>query len=316
MYASAARVKSGKAKPKSKALRKIARNWDLYIIIAPVVLFFCIFHYAPMYGLQLAFKNFLASRGIWGSPWIGFANFTRFFNSFYFVRLIRNTIGLSFYQLAIGFPAPILLALMMNEVRSRFFRKTVQMVTYAPHFLSMVVLVGMLFALFDVERGLVNNFLKLLGADPVSFMGSPQWFKTMYVFSEVWQNAGWKSIIYMAALAGIDPQLYEAASVDGASKLQKTINITIPGILPQAIILLILDVGHIMNIGFEKVYLMQNAVNMEASDVISTYVYKTGILGAQYSFTTAIGFFNSAINVVLVLLVNRIARKVSDTSLW
>ena len=219
-------------------------------------------------------------------------------------------------QLVIGFPAPILLALMLNEVRNRFFKKSVQMVTYAPHFLSTVVMVGMMVAFLSPTSGNINSLIKLCGGKPIFFMAESGWFKPLYVFSTIWQNAGWRSIIYIAALANIDPQLYEAAEVDGASKLQKIRYVTLPGVLPTAIIMLIMETGRMMNIGFEKAFLMQNPVNLEASEIISTYVYKVGLLNAQFSFATAVGLFNAAVNICLLLMVNWIARRVSETSLW
>ncbi|WP_235782050.1 ABC transporter permease [Paenibacillus senegalensis] len=300
----------------SKALKPYWRNWELYVLIAPAIAYFIIFEYIPMYGLQIAFKNFIATQGIWGSPWIGFDHFERFFNSYFFWRLIKNTIGISLYQLAIGFPAPIILALMINEVRQKHFKRFVQTVTYAPHFLSTVVLVGMILIFLSPSTGLVNQVIKLFGGDPVFFMTEPGWFKSIYVWSGVWQSMGWSSIIYLAALAGIDPQLHEAAKVDGATRLQRIWHVNIPGIMPTIVILLILNSGSLMAVGFEKVFLMQNDLNMEASDVIATYVYRAGILGAQYSFAAAVGLFNSIINFILLVLVNKAARRLNETSLW
>jgi putative aldouronate transport system permease protein len=301
---------------RSVLLKSISRNWELYLMITPVLIYFFIFHYLPMYGVQIAFKNFSVVKGIWGSSWIGFKHFIRFFKSYHFWALIKNTLGISIYQTAVAFPVPILLALMMNELRSEKFKKTLQTVTYAPHFLSTVVLVGMLTAFVSPRNGIINEFIKFFGGKPISFMTEPSWFKTLYVFSGVWQNAGWGSIIYMAALAGIDTQLYEAAIVDGATKLQRIWNVTIPGILPTAIILLIMDTGRIMSVGFEKVFLMQNGLNMVASDVISTYVYRMGLMSSEFSFSSAVGLFNSVINMTMLILVNKLAKKFGETSLW
>ncbi|WP_312894608.1 ABC transporter permease [Paenibacillus eucommiae] len=292
------------------------KNWDLYLLISPVVVYFIVFHYLPMYGVQIAFKDFIASKGFWDSPWVGFKHFQRFFDSYYFWRLIKNTLGISLYQLAVGFPVPILLALMINEVQSKRFRKTVQTITYAPHFLSTVVVVGMIFIFLSPKSGLLNLALQALGFGPVFFMTDAGWFKTIYVFSDVWQQMGWSSILYLAALAGVDPQQHEAAKMDGASRLQRIWHINLPSILPTIIILLILSMGSMFSLGFEKIFLMQNDLNMEGSDVISTYVYRSGILGAQYSFSTAVGLFNSVVNCILLISVNQIARKVSRTSLW
>ncbi|MCR8632986.1 ABC transporter permease [Paenibacillus radicis (ex Xue et al. 2023)] len=297
-------------------LKSIRRNWDLYVLILPVIAYFVIFHYLPMYGVQIAFKDFMAVKGIGGSPWVGLKHFERFFNSYYAWRLIRNTLGISLYQLAVSFPIPIILALLINEVRNNKFKRIVQTVTYAPHFLSTVVMVGLILVFLSPKNGMINLVIIALGGDPVYFMVENGWFKSVYVLSEVWQNAGWASIIYLAALAGIDPQLYEAAVVDGASKIKRIIHITIPSLMPTAIILLILNFGHVMSVGFEKVFLMQNNLNLESSEVISTYVYKNGLVGAQYSFSAAIGLFNSVINFTLLIVVNSISKRISQTSLW
>jgi putative aldouronate transport system permease protein len=297
-------------------MRSLRKNWDLYLLIAPVMMYILLFHYVPMYGLQIAFKNFTAVKGIWGSSWVGLDHFERFFNSFYFWRLIKNTLGISLYELVVGFPAPLLLALMINEVSSRRFRKVVQTVTYAPHFLSTVVLVGMVLMFLSPQKGVINHLIQLLGGHSIPFMTEPEWFKTIYVFSGVWQSAGWGSIIYLAALTGIDPGLHEAAIIDGASRLRRIWHINLPSIMPTVVILLILNLGNIMGVGFEKIYLMQNNLNKESSDVIATYVYQSGILGAQYSFSAAVGLFNSLVNFVLLVMVNAVARKVNETSLW
>ena len=292
------------------------RNWELYVIISPVLAYYLIFEYFPMYGVQIAFKNFVATKGIWGSPWVGFRHFERFFDSYYFWRLIKNTLGISLFQLAVGFPVPILLALMINEAKSKWFKKTVQTVTYAPHFLSTVVLVGMVVIFLSPQSGIVNQIIVLFGGQPISFMTEPSWFKTIYVTSGVWQQMGWSSIIYLAALAGIDPQLHEAAKVDGATRLQRIWHVNLPGIMPTIVVLLILNMGSIMGVGFEKIYLMQNDLTLESSEVISTYVYKSGIIQAQYSFSAAVGLFNSVINMILLVTVNYIARRLNETSLW
>jgi len=306
----------GSGQRHSEAFRQVRRNWDLYLLMLPVLAYFIIFNYWPMLGIQIAFKKFYAVKGIWGSPLVGLANFQRFFSSYYFWRLIRNTLGISLMQLVIGFPVPILLALMLNEVRNRYFRKSVQMVTYAPHFLSTVVLVGMMIAFLSPSSGNINHLIELLGGKPIFFMAETAWFKPLYVLSNIWQNAGWSSIIYMAALTNIDPQLYEAAEVDGASKFQKMKFVILPGILPTAIIMLILETGRMMNVGFEKAFLMQNPVNLEASEIISTYVYKIGLLNAQFDFAAAVGLFNAVVNICLLLIVNQTTKRVSETSLW
>jgi len=297
-------------------LHAMRRNWDLYLLIAPVIVYVLVFEYYPMYGLQIAFKNFTAANGIWGSPWIGFDHFQRFFNSYYFDRLIRNTLEISLYSLLVGFPAPLLLALMIHEMRRSWFRRTVQTITYAPHFLSTVVVVGIVIMMLSTQKGIVNHVIEWAGGKPIGFMTEPSWFKTIYVLSGVWQSAGWGSIIYLAALAGVDPQLHEAAIMDGASRFQRICRINLPAIAPTIIVLLILNAGQIMSIGFEKIYLMQNDLNIESSDVIPTYVYRSGILGAQMSFSVAVGLFNSVINCMLLVIVNYAARKMNETSLW
>ncbi|MGI6148215.1 MAG: sugar ABC transporter permease [Firmicutes bacterium] len=297
-------------------VRRILKNWDLYLLILPVVAYFLVFHYYPMYGVQIAFKNFFANRGILGSPWVGLRHFERFFNSYYFWRLLRNTLGIGLYELLVGFPIPIILALSINEVAHKRFQRFVQNVTYAPHFLSTVVLVGMVFMFLSRTNGVVNNVIEFLGGERISFMTEPKWFKTIYVLSGVWKNMGWNSIIYLAALSGVDPELHEAAKVDGASQFQRIRHINLPAIIPTIVILLILNAGRVLSVGFEKVYLMQNSLNMEASDVIATHVYRTGLLGAQYSYAAAVGLFNSIVNFIMLISVNRIARRLNETSLW
>ncbi|MEG0014587.1 MAG: ABC transporter permease subunit [Cellulosilyticaceae bacterium] len=296
--------------------KSFKRNYDLYLLLIPVIIFYLIFHYGPMYGVQIAFKDFLAVEGIMGSPWVGFKHFDKFFNSYYFFRLIYNTISISFLQLIFSFPAPIILALMINELGVGKFKKAIQNITYAPHFLSTVVIVGMLTNFLSPNTGFINNILEFFGQEPIAFLTEPSWFKAIYVTSGVWQNAGWSSIIYIAALSGIDPEIHEAAKIDGAGKLQRIRHINLPGIVPTMVILLILNVGGIMNVGFEKIFLMQNDLNLEVSDVITTYSYKMGIQGAQYSFSAAIGLFNSVINFILLIVVNKFAKKLTENSLW
>ena len=296
--------------------RRILKNWDLYLLIVPVVAYFVIFHYYPMYGVQIAFKNFMPARGIAGSPWVGLRHFERFFNSYYFWRLLRNTLGIGVYELLVGFPFPIILALAINEVTNKRFQRFLQTVTYAPHFLSTVVLVGIVSMLLSYNNGVVNSMIQLFGGERISFMTEPGWFKTIYVLSGVWKNMGWNSIVYLAALSGVDPELHEAAKVDGATQFQRIIHINLPSIVPTIVVLLILNAGRVLSVGFEKAYLMQNSLNMEASDVIATHVYRTGLLGAQYSYAAAVGLFNSVVNFIMLVVVNRIARRLNETSLW
>ena len=294
----------------------IRDNWDLYIFILPALAYFVIFHYGPMYGVQIAFKDFMPTRGIMGSPWAGLKHFQRFFETYLFWTVLRNTIVLAFYQLAASFPIPIILALMMNQARRRWFKKTVQTVTYAPHFISIVVLVGMMSVLLSPRAGIVNQMIRGLGGETVFFMARARYFRHLYVWSGVWQTTGWSSIVYLAALSTISPDLHEAAIVDGATKLQRIWHIDLPSILPTAVVLLILSAGNVMRLGFEKAFLMQSALNLEVSEIIQTYVYKLGLLNAQFSLSAAVGLFNNIINLTLLLSVNSIARRVGQTSLW
>ncbi|MCU6792535.1 ABC transporter permease subunit [Paenibacillus sp. WQ 127069] len=295
---------------------KIWRNYQLYLFLLPTLIYFFIFSYIPMYGVTIAFKEFKPHLGILGSPWVGFEHFERFFRSDQFWSLIQNTLGLSIYQLAAGFPLPIILAILLNYAKFHRLKKTVQTMTYVPHFISTVVLVGMMSVLLSPQLGIVNVIIKSLGSDPVLFMADEDWFRSVYVWSGVWQNAGWGTIIYLAALAGIDPGLHEAAIVDGASKLRRIWHVDLPGIAPTIMILLILNMGSIMAVGFEKTFLMQNALNLATSEVISTYVYKVGLLSSQYSFAATVGLFNSVINFMLLIIVNRTAKAFGQNSLW
>lgn len=299
-----------------RIVRQVRKNWMLYLFVAPSLIYLIIFNYVPLYGIQLAFKDFSAAQGIWGSKWTGFTHFQRFFESYQFWTLMENTIVLSLYSLCMNFPIPIVLALLLNYSISRKFKKFTQTVTYAPYFISVVVLVGMI-QVFFAPDGPINQFLKLFGMqDPILFMGSPEYFRHIFVWSGVWRQAGWGSIIYIATLAGVNPELHEAAIVDGANKLQRILKIDLPSILPTAVIMLIMNVGNIMGLGFEKAYLLQNDINIGVSEIISTYVYKVGIQSAQYSYSTAIGLFNNIINFVLLVTVNRVAKRLSGSSLW
>lgn len=296
-------------------LKAIADNYELYLFLLPAVLLIFCFQYIPMYGVQIAFKNFSPARGIWGSPWAGLEQFRRFFRSFQSRTVIANTFILSLYGLAAGFPLPIVFALMLNSLGQPKYKRFLQTLTYMPHFVSTVVLVGMI-TLFLSPRGLFGNISNLLGITPKNILAIPEAFRHAYVWSGVWHNMGWGSIIYLAALSSVDPALYEAATIDGASKWQKIIHIDIPSIAPTIIILLILRTGDILSVGFEKAFLMQNSLNLLKSEVITTYVYKVGIQNTQYSFSAAVGLFNNLINFAVLVLVNRISRKVSETSLW
>ncbi|SMG18879.1 ABC transporter permease [Paenibacillus aquistagni] len=301
---------------KPSAWKKIQRHWQLYIVISLPLLYLLIFKYIPMTGIVIAFKDYNVVQGMWGSPWAGFKYFNQFFDSPNFWLYIKNTLGISLYGLIVGFPAPIILALALNEIRTGFFKKSVQMVTYAPYFISTVVMVSIIIVNLTPNVGMVSRFFALLGVADTNFMGNPALFKSIYVLSDVWQMTGYGAIIYIAALAGVNPELYESAKVDGASRFQKILRIDLPSILPVAVIMLILNLGNIMKLGFEKIYLMQNPLNLNSSEVISTYVYKVGLLGSNFSFSTAIGLFNSIVNLMLLILVNYIARKLTENSLW
>jgi putative aldouronate transport system permease protein len=299
-------------------LRSYTRNWQLYMLLVPTIAFFLIFRYMPMYGIQIAFKNYLPTLGFAGSKWVGFKYFARFFSSYYAGRQIANTFSISLGMLLFSFPVPILIALTLNEMRSRRYKKIVQTITYAPHFLSTVVIIGLIGSLTNIRYGLFNKALMGMGwiDTAIPFATKAEWFRPLYILSGIWQESGWNAVIYMAALSSVDLQLYEAARVDGAGRLRCIWHVTIPWILPTMITMLILNSGKIMNIGYEKVLLMQNSLNISTSDVITTYVYQQGLQNGQYSYATAIGLFNSVINTILIVAINTFSRRVSETSLW
>jgi putative aldouronate transport system permease protein len=298
--------------------KELKNRYQLYLLVLIPCAYIFVFRYIPMYGALIAFKKFNLADGILRSPWIGFDNFVRFFKTYNFSQIVRNTITLSLYQLIAGFPVPILLAIAINSCESAFFKKTVQMATYAPYFLSTTVLVGMIQQFFSEKTGLVNTIIELLGGERNSFLTKPELFSSLYVWSGVWQTAGYSAIIYIAALAGIDPTLHEAAIIDGATKFQRIRHIDFPGILPTVTIILLLNVGSIMSVGFEKVFLMQNTMNLSRSEIIDTYIYRVSI-GASlpdYSYATAVGLLNSVINFTLLVSANRISKKLSENSLF
>ena len=297
-------------------LRAVRREYGLYLIFLVPLVWYVIFMYVPMYGLQIAFKRYNARLGILGSPWVGMQYFKQFFDSYYFRDLLVNTLVLNVFQMAVGFPVPILLALIINEIRIRPLQKAVQNITYIPYFLSIVVIVSMLKLFSNTEYGLFNKIVTFFGGQPVDYFAKVGAFRPLYVFSGVWQNMGFNSVIYIAALSAIDPQLYEAASIDGASRIRKIIHVSTPQIAPTIVILFIMRIGSLMNVGFEKVLLMQNNVNMEVSDVISTFIYRNGIQKGQLSYSAAVGIFNSLINLFLLLGANRLTRRIGDTGLW
>ena len=291
------------------------RNRSLYILVIPVLLFYILFHYKPMYGAIIAFKDYTPALGVKDSPWIGLDNFIRFFKSVYFGRLIKNTILLSVYSLIFGFPAPIMLALLLNEVRNKRFKNLTQTITYLPHFISLIVVTGMLTD-FSMTSGLFNDIIEFFGGQRSPLLQNPNLYRTMYVASGIWQQVGWGSIIYLSALAGVDQQLYEAASIDGAGKWKQLLNVTLPGIAPTIIIMLIMRVGQLMSMGYEKTILLYNPSTYDTADIISSYIYRVGLLDQDWSYSTAVGLFNSVINFCLLILTNKISKKFSETSLW
>jgi putative aldouronate transport system permease protein len=299
-----------------RIIKSINRDRYLYLLVFPLFTYYLIFHYLPMYGVIIAFKDFYPLKGILGSPWVGLKWLRQFFESIYFVRLIRNTFLLGFYNLLFGFPAPIIFALLVNELRENLFKRFIQTVSYMPYFISTVVVIGIMVNLLSPNSGVMNTTIRDLGYAPINFLNSPYWFRTLYVVSSIWQHFGYSSIIYLAALSSIDVALYEAAIMDGANRWQQLLRITLPSLVPTVVILLILNIGNIMNIGFEKAFLMLNPANLETGDVITTYVYRRGLQESQYSFGAAAGLVNSVVNLILLLGVNMLSRKMSDTSLW
>jgi putative aldouronate transport system permease protein len=294
----------------------LRRHWQLYLLTVLPLAYFVIFKYVPISNAIIAFKDYSPVLGVWGSPWSGWTNFANMIQNPVFPTLVQNTLILSGYAILASFPIPLILALALNEVRHRWFQKTVQMVTYAPYFISTVVVVSMLILIMAPRLGILSQVFGFFGVQSPDFLGDPDYFRHIYVWSDVWQTAGYSAVIYMAALSGIDPSLYEAAKVDGASRLRKIWHVDIPGIMPTAMIVLILSVGNIMSIGFEKVFLLQNPLNLGQSEIIATYVYKLGILNADFGTATAVGLFNSVINLVLLLIVNWVAKRISGSGLW
>jgi putative aldouronate transport system permease protein len=293
----------------------LKRNIHIYLIVLPVVVYYLVFCYFPMYGALIAFKEFKPSLGVWGSPWVGFKHFVDFFSSYYFVRLLKNTLALSVSSLIFGFPAPVILALLLNELQGRTYKQMVQMVTYIPHFISIVIISGIIIN-FVKQDGIISLLVKQFTGYDGNLLLEPKYFRSIYVISGIWQNIGWSSIIYLATLAGVDTDLYEAARIDGAGRWKQVLYITIPSLMPTVTILLILQMGSLMNVGFEKVMLLYNPRIYDTADVISTFVYRQGILSAQYSFSSAVGLFNSIINCLLVVFANRFSKHFTDNSLW
>jgi putative aldouronate transport system permease protein len=304
--------------PLKKTRGKIKRGWQLYLMLLIPLAWLLIFQYWPMCGAQIAFRNYMPGKGIWDSPWVGLDNFITFFKSYMFVRVLRNTLWVSFYSLLVGFPIPIMFALAINQLRAGLFKRTLQMVSYAPNFISTVVVVGIVIQFLDLRRGPINLLLQALGMSPINFIGSPDWFSSIYVWSGIWQYAGFNAIIYLAVLSTVDPTLHEAAVMDGANRLQRIWYVDLQTILPTAMTLLILNMGQLMNVGFEKAYLLQNTLNQSTSEVISTYVYKVSLGAgiASYSYGAAIGLFNSFVGLILIVIANQVSKKTTGTGLW
>ena len=310
-------MKKNNAAPKHKQsfLAGVKESKALYLLMLPSVIIFLLFTYYPMYGVIIAFKNFTPADGIFGSEWVGLQNFIQYFNSYQFGLTIRNTIVISLYTILVTFPLPIALALMCNQIRAKKFKKFFQVSTYLPHFISTVVMCGMLILFLSPSTGIISKLVGLFGFQLPNLMGSAAAFPHIYVWSEAWQHVGWDSILYIATLSSVDPSLYEAATMDGAGKWKKMLHVDVPALMPTVTIMLILRMGSVMSVGFEKVYLLQNTLNSSTSEIISTYVYKMGLISNQYSLSSAIGLFNNVINLALLLLVNAISKKISDTSL-
>lgn len=299
----------------SRIVRQVKQNWVVYLMMIPVLAYFIVFCYAPMYGVTLAFKQWNAKLGIVGSKWVGLKHFQRLFGGYNFKNLLGNTLGISLYNIAVSFPLPIVLALLLHYLDIKPLKKTVQMISYAPHFLSTVIIASILI-LFCDKDGFLNIIGGFFGTEPVNLLAKPELFKHLYVWSDVWSSIGWGSIIYISALSGVDQQMHEAAIVDGATKLQRVLKIDMPSIVPTIVMMLILKMGSVMNVGFEKAFLLQNDLNLRSSQIIATYVYELGLIKADYSFSTAVGLFNNVINATLVVLTNTFSKKVLKESLW
>lgn len=299
-----------------KKLKYVRKNYELYLFLLPVIIHLAIFSYYTMYGVQIAFRDYNAVQGFWDSPWVGLKHMQRFIDSPYFLQTLRNTLTISIYSIIVGFPIPLIMALALNMMTNKKYQRFVQTVLYSPNFISTVIIIGMILIFLSPYNGPVNSIIRNLGGQTKNFMGLPNLFPHIYVWSGIWQNAGWGMVIYLAALSGVSPELHEAAIIDGSTKFQRVMNVDIPSIMPTITILLILSLGSLIGVGFEKTYLMQNPLNSGASEVISTYVYKRGLNGGEFSFASAIGLMNTIANLILLIIVNTIAKRVSDNSLW
>ena len=299
-----------------RGARKLLQRYQLILMLMPAVVIAILFNYVPMYGVQIAFKDYAIAKGIAASPWVGFKHFMRFFNSYNSITIIKNTVLLSLYSILWSFPIPVLLALMLNQVSKQSFKRTIQTITYLPYFISTVVMVGMIFLFLSQQRGLYGALANVLNLqDAPDLLSDTKWFRTVYIATGIWQTTGFASVIYLAALSGVDPALYEAAVMDGAGKFQRVLNIDLPCLLPTITIMFILSMGNLMNVGFEKTFLMQNVVNQPVSEILATYVYKVGLINAQYSFSAAVNLFNTAVNILLLVLTNYLSKKMSGNSL-
>lgn len=302
--------------PKHARFSWLKNDWQLYLMLFLPVLYYILFKYMPLYGTLIAFKKFSARKGIWNSPWVGFVNFQKFLGDPYFYKLIRNTLLINFNCLIFAFPSSIIFALLINEMRHKAYRKLVQTVSYLPHFISTVVVCGLITNFLRTNGGIINDLIAMCGGERISFLNKAEYFRGIYVISEIWQHMGWDAIIYIAALTAIDPQLYEAARIEGANRFQQMLHVTLPCIAPTITIMMILRVGNLMNLGYEKILLLYSGATYETADVISTYVYRRGLLTADFSYGTAIGLFQTVIALILVLSTNWLGKKISDTSLW
>lgn len=299
-----------------KGLKQCLKNWQLFAIMLPAIIFYILFMYRPMWGLQIAFKDYKIFIGPAGSKWVGFQHFIKFIESPFFWRNLRNTLLINFYGLLFGFPVPIILAIMLNEVKSTKFKRTIQTMTYLPHFISIVVIAGIVVNFLSPSSGLVNLIIERLGGQKINFLVIPEYFRTIFISMNIWKESGFSAVVYLAALSGIDPNLYEAAYVDGANKLKRIWHVTLPGIMPTITVLLVLKIGSMLSVGYEAIILLYQPATFETSDVISTYVYRMGLENAQYDYAAAVGLFNGIVSVLLVIFANRISKKFSGTSLW
>ncbi len=299
-------------------VHEMKSNWQLYVMVLLPLIYIIVFKYIPMYGARMAFLDYIPVKGYFGSEWVGFKHFLRFFNSPVFGKVIKNTLIISFYTLAVGIPFPIILAVCLNYLKNQKFKKVVQMVTYMPHFISTVIIVGLIQLVFNMQTGIVNTIIDFLGGEKINFLSKPEYFRHLYVWSGVWQSTGWNSIMYISALAGVDPQLHEAAIMDGASKVKRIWHIDIPSITPTIAIMVINAVGGVLSVSFDKIYLMQNPTNINVSEVLSTYEYEVGLGGGlpSYSYSAAIGLFATVVNFVMICIANRTSKKLADTGLW